>query len=974
MTGLLKRTTWLDLLLTRVAPRRFRGPASCRSGYGGHSGGRSARPPRNAHPPYQTRGSGGSQPPAGRGAAPHDVPRRANAGIRPLALALLAWAATSGAAQGEYALLEGEPGEYTLTCEVTAEKGWGGGAELRLAFDVTDEQNLAYARLADGKAALVRVAEGVEGRVGDAKPAQLPKAFSVSLQRREGRVRLVADRRVVLDVPWPEPIAGRAGMWVAGGVTAPEPLVQPYGTPVLYDDFMREADQTGPWESHAGTWRNTMVAEPQAEAAKSANPFTVRANGDPVALTTGGEWFWDSYRTSVSVNPLDADSVALAAYVKDAENMVQLRWHVGAADAPKARELVLVHGGKETTLATAPGGFTPGEWYELRLVVTPGRVEGLIDRFPAVGADTDALGEGGVGLWCAGGEAVFDDATVASPQDTGPQPPRINPVFLSDEIMTANQLFTPAGQWRAGPDGTFWNWGDFPADVSVGLPVVGLTDQPTQVLLRADGTGPAGAYAVSVAKVGEAVTAELTGPAGRAATGQCPVAGDGGVVVSVDGGTVRVWSREGEALRFEDPQPLAGRRVGLAGSVGQLTSLATVDSTHMRDYAFSSAPTDWFTGKGIWRVSARWSCQPGWTFFGGAHDENPVLWTKHEYHGDVTLEFFGSIKMDVPPPPGYSRPSDINAALCADGPDLGSGYAFVFAGWNNTKTAILRKGRVVAETGDVVFANPTSSNHDFHRHWFRVRAEKIGNRVALWVDGREALAYEDPEPLPGGRAGAWSFHNGLMVGRARLWFEEERPGGVVPCHMAAAPAPEPAMRAADQPVSDDFEKGVGEWQAFTHPPTTQLALDNSTAAAGKRSLKVTNLQPGGDFGVYASVSSFRATEWPKLSFDYRLTPAARVNVYVYAAGQWHAVKLSAEEPDSGGAPLLGEIAGVVADDQWHRAEFDLLTPLQTQHPESKALEVKYVAFAAPEESYLRCGLGGNGRGTTYWIDNFSIGP
>jgi hypothetical protein len=42
------------------------------------------------------------------------------------------------------------------------------------------------------------------------------------------------------------------------------------------------------------------------------------------------------------------------------------------------------------------------------------------------------------------------------------------------------------------------------------------------------------------------------------------------------------------------------------------------------------------------------------------------------------------------------------------------------------------------------------------------------------------------------------------------------------------------------------------------------------------------------------------------------------------------------------------------------------------HPESKAVEVKYVALGAPEESYVRCGIGGNGRGTSYWIDNFRI--
>jgi hypothetical protein len=36
--------------------------------------------------------------------------------------------------------------------------------------------------------------------------------------------------------------------------------------------------------------------------------------------------------------------------------------------------------------------------------------------------------------------------------------------------------------------------------------------------------------------------------------------------------------------------------------------------------------------------------------------------------------------------------------------------------------------------------------------------------------------------------------------------------------------------------------------------------------------------------------------------------------------------------------------------------------------------VKYVAFAAPEESYVRCGIGANRRGATYWVDNFRIAP
>jgi hypothetical protein len=84
--------------------------------------------------------------------------------------------------------------------------------------------------------------------------------------------------------------------------------------------------------------------------------------------------------------------------------------------------------------------------------------------------------------------------------------------------------------------------------------------------------------------------------------------------------------------------------------------------------------------------------------------------------------------------------------------------------------------------------------------------------------------------------------------------------------------------------------------------------------------------------------------------------------------------LNAEEPPSSATTLLGRLANVQADDKWHHAEFDLLAPLQTLDPQLKAFTVKYLAFAAPEESYLRCGIGGNGRGARFWVDNFRVGP
>jgi hypothetical protein len=887
-------------------------------------------------------------------------------------LAFGCWCAARAEVGVSYALLDQEAGEYTLAVHVAADAGWTDQSELRLAFDLAGDADLAYVRVRGQRAALVRVAAGKAAQVGQPVPIQPTTGWDAWLQRRQGRVRLIALGRVILDEPWPESIVGRAGTWASDGVQVVDPLVQPVETPLMQDDFTREPDDLGPWTAATGQWRNTLVSAPKADPTRSANPFGFRTSAQPAALATAGDWFWDAYRVSVSVRPLGAQTVALAAYVQDEHDMLQLRWHAGPTDAPKARQLVLVRDAKESVLATAPGGYEEDQWYRLELAVRPGKVEALIDRDPALAAQTDAFGQGPVGVAAAGGEAVFDDLAVGAVDAPRWEAPRINPVFLADETMAENELYTPAGQWRTADDGVLWNWGYYPDDVHIRIGAVTLANALT-VLLRGDGSSAENAYAVTLRLNGQTLQASLKRAADQAVEGSCPAQPTDPVTVSAIGGAIAVTCGDRQALAFTDPQPLAGKLLGLVGATADHVNGTSVASPNFHDYAFDAAPTDWYSSKGIWQVTTRWPCQPGWTFFGGTHDENPTLWTKHVYGGDVLLEFFANIQMDVPPPPGYSRPSDVDAVLCGDGVDLGSGYAFIFAGYKNTKSAILRKGQIVAEASDAVFVDPISSNYHFHRHWFRVRAERIDSRVALSVDGREVLSYSDPDPLPAGRAAVFSFHNGLMVGRARLWFAEEQPGGVTPARLPAAPPLEPQPPAAAGPIANDFEKDAGEWQTFSTPAPVELTLDDSTAASGKRSLRIRNLVSGAPLGVYAVATPFRTSDLRRLSFDYRIPPGVAVNVYAYAGGAWHAIRLCADEPPVGGTPTLGAIE-VKCDDAWHHAEFDLATPLAALHPEAPVLTVKYIAFAAPEESYVRCGIGANRRGATYWIDNFRVGP
>jgi hypothetical protein len=137
--------------------------------------------------------------------------------------------------------------------------------------------------------------------------------------------------------------------------------------------------------------------------------------------------------------------------------------------------------------------------------------------------------------------------------------------------------------------------------------------------------------------------------------------------------------------------------------------------------------------------------------------------------GDVTVEFAAGIKMDNARGGGsYAQyASDINVTLCGDGKDLTTGYNFIFGGWHNTVTRILRNNQVVAETKSSLI--PAGS---LHRLWLYFKAERRGKELRFWVDNNLVLRYEDPEPLPGDRVALWTWQNGVMVARVRVSAEE----------------------------------------------------------------------------------------------------------------------------------------------------------------------------------------------------------
>ncbi|MFH1731525.1 MAG: hypothetical protein ABIF82_07730, partial [Planctomycetota bacterium] len=216
-------------------------------------------------------------------------------------------------------------------------------------------------------------------------------------------------------------------------------------------------------------------------------------------------------------------------------------------------------------------------------------------------------------------------------------------------------------------------------------------------------------------------------------------------------------------LAFKDKAPLGGWWTGYAVSDVQVKPEdVDVFCGNTVSYSFVRAAADWRTAGGEWLVTNRWQCDPRWSFFGGESLRGvAAIWHKSELKGDLSVEFAAGIRHQQRGGGNYRHASDMNVVICGNGTDLVSGYGFLFGGWDNTKTAITRNGKIVAE---IELTIPGS----IHRRWFYFKVVKRGGNLKYYIDDELVLEYTDPNPLPDGQIALWTWKNGLMVARVRI--------------------------------------------------------------------------------------------------------------------------------------------------------------------------------------------------------------
>lgn len=673
---------------------------------------------------------------------------------------------------------------------------------------------------------------------------------------------------------------------------------------------------------------------------------------EPVALIVAGYDFWTDYRFTAAARTHDVGAFGLVFAYLGPSDYHAFRW-LGASQVesgPGRWQIERVRNGRTTVLAQREGGFYPRDFYTLSVAIAgdqPGKVRARcsVDGRMVLAAADDAIVPGRIGFVAhAPGTVFLDDVWVGEkahdPTTTGGTR---NIVQLRDPTM--KNWADPTYLWRFS--GTQWWYKTrIPGDVAFSS-AMGHSDL-TRLVICASKEVAASGYALEVAKEGKQATLRREGAVvkQKAIKGALPEK----LTLSRSAGRVSV-AFDGKAwLTYEDGKPLRG---GLVGASGVVVAQTQVESPNILVDYFNRCPTEWHVVRGHWEVMNRWVCDPRWSFFGGRNDGGLLaIWSKRALHGDCAIAVdVGPMMMELSG--RYENMRDMAVTICGHNHDVASGYTVVVGADYNRRTVLYRRGEAVASTTDYRALLPNrralkGELYSQHRGWMHIRLAREGDTVRFSLWGHEALTYRDPHPLPDGHCAIWNVENGMMLAKAQLMAE-------------GLGKPEPQVRS-HAPFSD-------------HMLTSECAESQAIVEPHGSTYAVTNSMGGGPFAVALRPRVFSAFDCPRLSFDIKLSPKAKVDFYLTVQEQLYRVRLAGPKQAPWMARDLAADAGVGADGEWHHVELDLLGLLGKKYPDDKFLMVwEPMIGNFSNEKYLKAGFGGNGAGTTYWLRNIVFAP
>jgi len=821
------------------------------------------------------------------------------------------------------------------------------------------------------------------------------QAYRLEVRTRGQRIRAYVDEAVILDVRHPESLGGRIGLYVAGGDKDHVGMFDDVLVASLdgydYDDKVWLGRHLAASE---GRWVYRSVPRP----ARPDNYAAVLSSEDGQVIVGHTGWGPPLFSGLLSV-PGVGQQVGLAAGIgadgKGGYRLVLSREEAGPRlslhrTGPEAGELASC-----SDFELPDGGLVA-----LAIDLTrPGECNALLDGRLRLHVPRNDAGSGAVAFFASDfAGAEFRDLRVAFERTEDAERLPRKDLFVTDPFMK-HWSSPEGGWWPADNDdvnlaSSWWHVGDFYGRSDIDLPFdtrvviahaaekLGRTSGYALIQEQPADPQRPGAYKLTLLRNGEPVASgTAVPPPGRPLTlhKDTPY-----LWVTVDGT---------EVLSFRDADPLPGSRVALTGLGRAGLAKVALRRLNVRDEYFETAATDWYR-VGEWKVTTRFSCDPRWSFMAGLATQNAVLFNKYSYEGDVTLEAYMGMRMDSRGRGTYVRVGDLNFALCAKPLSLDSGYNFIVAGWDrhasDSRTYLLKGQRLLAESYERLLPNvrrkdtstrvlPTpwiSKGRDIHGAWYYIKARKQGNKLSYYVDNHLVFEAQDEAPLQVCIPAVWTYSADVVVARVKVSYQKRTVPGLLVApplardepHMLETPAP--LIVSETHPgFFDDFEGGPRGWTTYKQQ-SSALRIVTSSRPDGGNCLQVANPGVGGLFDAVAPVRDARIrvenVRW--LTFDYRMDPGVKINLYVRIDEQYYYVHLNGPDRADAFYLRLGELP-VEADGLWHRAAFRL-------GPAFRNLGLKgqlaTLAFGNLHRGALQMGIGGNGAGLAYSLDNVKI--
>ncbi|MCK5306419.1 MAG: hypothetical protein KAJ66_04730 [Candidatus Omnitrophica bacterium] len=173
-------------------------------------------------------------------------------------------------------------------------------------------------------------------------------------------------------------------------------------------------------------------------------------------------------------------------------------------------------------------------------------------------------------------------------------------------------------------------------------------------------------------------------------------------------------------------------------------------------------------------------------------------------------------------------------------------------------------------------------------------------------------------------------------------------------------------------LQSTFEDGFSSWSSRDRNKGAVLSIDEFGNTKNGYCLKLTARSYRSNFSSTVISTPFDAKKYSLVIFDYSILPNVKINFLAKVKGIWYEVEFT-DDPkkrDRLNIEKIGKIDNVIADGNWHTAQFNLYQMLR-EKIDAPIVE-EFIMANWDEAGYMKLEHGRNKKGSSYFIDNFRI--